>query len=654
MRDIASLSTTQAAVSSSDSYLISLSELKTYIETATQLSPNFPMSQYGGMKDREKLSTSSMRNSKSNSSKMGLIIGKVNILSASSPCRTTRLMDSTLFSRYLCGVHVGIWSDCVAAGSLSDASLIWTRHLSMNIRVDTKNSSNNSTSGSSVTIPVSDNLSSTNGNTDNYGQSYPNMDGSTMLTAFKSIPDSIPPSEIVAWIRTDILPLLHLLSTAGTGNGFSIASELANELCRRATLSAELLDHPFEALIAAELAVLLVSSIQPSPHFTSCNTASSLSKVKTDVDNDPQPSQLCCRLLKNLQIQAAIWRSWGAQDRPCLFDVESVGLTGLVWRRLWTLRDSEVDICEDITHVIEPLVKQFGGDVDDDLQSWVRDTIEQNVILLDNHPRASALNPFEEEEETTCSLSRLISVVAAIRNPHRRVTSLLLLFQVPAIDRIEEHSLPDEASIISTTTVEGDNVAEDEAASANKKTCTLAEKDRADNTVNRLYLLAQAACLLVEPVAAEALTEAIRLQRRKTLAASYGVISFDPRDRHQIRAAASVIALRGTPHSLRDAIEFASSWGNDSADLTGLLTRAVVHRSTCVALNTPSGCDVSDESILREKEIRNVLGQVPPNRFLAVVEDSCTYLIESLEGICEDSHSSGHYISSFFIDFKFV
>ena len=157
MRDIASLSTTQAAVSSSGSYLISLSELKTYIETATQLSPNFPLSQCGGIKDREKLSSSSKRNSNSDSSKIGLIIGKVNILSASSPCRTPRLMDPTLFSRYLCGVHVGIWSDCVAAGSLSDASLIWTRHLSMNIRVDTKNSSNNSSSGSSVTIPVSDN-----------------------------------------------------------------------------------------------------------------------------------------------------------------------------------------------------------------------------------------------------------------------------------------------------------------------------------------------------------------------------------------------------------------------------------------------------------------------------------------------------------------
>ena len=51
------------------------------------------------------------------------------------------------------------------------------------------------------------------------------------------------------------------------------------------------------------------------------------------------------------------------------------------------------------------------------------------------------------------------------------------------------------------------------------------------------------------------------------------VISFDPRDRHQIRAVASIIALKwGRVHALRDAMEFASSWGTDSADLSGTAT----------------------------------------------------------------------------------
>jgi hypothetical protein len=136
----------------------------------------------------------------------------------------------------------------------------------------------------------------------------------------------------------------------------------------------------------------------------------------------------------------------------------------------------------------------------------------------------------------------------------------------------------------------------------------------------------------VEPSASEALLEAIRLLRTKALAASYGVASFDPRDRNQIRAAASIIALRGRELALRDAMDFASSWGTDSADLSGLLTRAVVHRSTA-----PS----AEEEGTRDQAIRNALVQVPPHSLLAVVEDSCSYLIESLQDTCEEALAAG-------------
>jgi hypothetical protein len=179
-----------------------------------------------------------------------------------------------------------------------------------------------------------------------------------------------------------------------------------------------------------------------------------------------------------------------------------------------------------------------------------------------------------------------VSVSALIDCPRKRIVSLLLLFQVPAVDLIEEHSSTlGELDSDKESSFDQENVkpkCHDNLTSMNVDTelkrmegnqIHRGMRKRGGETVTRLCTLAQAACLLVNAGAAEALTEAIRLRHIKTLAASYGVISFDPRDRHQIRAVASIIALKGgRVHALRDAMEFASSWGTDSADLSGTAT----------------------------------------------------------------------------------
>ena len=196
-------------------------------------------------------------------------------------------------------------------------------------------------------------------------------------------------------------------------------------------------------------------------------------------------------------------------------------------------------------------------------------------------------------------------------------------------------------------------------------------------TIRALCSLAQTTSQEVNTSASEALVEALRLHRIKALARRYGIVSFDPRDKGQIRAAANMIALHTsfdttpdtindasthiTMQPIRDALEFAASWGDDSADLSGMLTRALVHRAT-LSITIASSSSSPSSSLLpsvlsnkaltdaevaaaqtRVETLRAVLACVPPQRMLAVVEDSCSFLLSALSDLCEgdDQADSG-------------
>lgn len=51
-----------------------------------------------------------------------------------------------------------------------------------------------------------------------------------------------------------------------------------------------------------------------------------------------------------------------------------------------------------------------------------------------------------------------------------------------------------------------------------------------------------------------------------------------------------------------------------------------------------------DDGSIRDQAVRNTLTQVPSHRLLAVVEDSCTYLLESLKDITDASLASGTHV----------
>ena len=50
-----------------------------------------------------------------------------------------------------------------------------------------------------------------------------------------------------------------------------------------------------------------------------------------------------------------------------------------------------------------------------------------------------------------------------------------------------------------------------------------------------------------------------------------------------------------------------------------------------------------DDGSIRDQAVRNALTQVPSHRLLAVIEDSCTYLLESLKDITDASLAAGTY-----------
>jgi hypothetical protein len=455
-------------------------------------------------------------------------------------------------------VRANMWMECLRCGALQDASLIMSQHLLE--AMDVTASARILGEHSAESVLTSD----------------------MILKAFRSIPEATSPNDIVSWLRADLLPRLDMWGQAHSyqtfNEGQTLASQLVVELCRRASLSAEALHHPFEALIAAELGVSIASSFSRP-----------LGELPTAMGSIALTSR---SLLKHLQIQASVWRNWRSRNRPSLADVEEVGLCGLVRERLWTLKDSEADIAKDVTGAIKPVLFEFGYDADDVLQSWIADAVSERVVLVDDQNQGQGERSskdcanHDDTEDHCCSLSRLVSVSALIDCPRKRIVSLLLLFQVPAVDLIEEHSSAlGELDSDKESSCDKENVkpkCHDNLTSMNVDTELKRSegnqihrdmRKRGGETVTRLCTLSQAACLLVDAGAAEALTEAIRLRRIKTLAASYGVVSFDPRDRHQIRAVASIIALKGgRVHALRDAMEFASSWGTDSADLSGTAT----------------------------------------------------------------------------------
>ena len=293
------------------------------------------------------------------------------------------------------------WCDLVRTGKLAAASVLMSRHLAFTTSHPTASSSMGGLSLDRVasslcaipdTTPIGHIITTTC-----FHPRYLIHYCTKILNPHQfciSIGDMIP------WITSDILPLLRTRNEPS-----SLAVVLVNDLVRRARVVAHRDGHPFAALAATEMAAKVSASFstpyaQPSPSHNGGDGKKCEDSIQ--------------QLRTHLQLQVAVWRSWGGDyemgERPNLAEVESMGLEGLVWERLSDrgLCD-DVDVAKDVSEKVEPLVQQFGGDLNTLLLGWVEDTVNKCVIV-DPSPDASLLDSQDRLQQDTCTLLRLVTI----------------------------------------------------------------------------------------------------------------------------------------------------------------------------------------------------------------------------------------------------
>lgn len=449
-----------------------------------------------------------------------------------------------------------------------------------------------------------------------------------MLSLLQKIPVSSDSSQLLQFIQTHIMEVIF---------DASVVEELpeaprfvARELSRRALI------YESEASSDAALAVAQQAAEIMSSHIGICSSGSmtisgmhehefiDLNSNALHASNDRDWRQIC-ETCSTLALQQQLLKMWNASHPYA--EVLARGLNGLLFERLWTVQEST--LVEDIQSHVVPLLQYFDTNVDLLLLKWVELSIEQKVIVVDaggksDNDNASLDGSFHAQDADDCdnddetdqiSLTRLMMGTSVVGDSSLRAKAILLLLQVPSVDTVATCK---RRSRFCSRSFDDGSVQESLGSA-------FGEVDGEAGIADRLRALALEVIPQVESALRDSLTEALRLQRIKSLASQYGIESLDPRDKNQIRKAASLISAQyESDASIRDAIEVVQAWSMANFDLTALLTRALVHRAT--ATGTDDFIDMHREDI-----IKAALADVPRARLTAVAEDTLTCLLGMLD-----------------------
>lgn len=394
-------------------------------------------------------------------------------------------------------------------------------------------------------------------------------------------PDDCVLEEYVAWVRDGVVHRLTFFNTSAGSQTAPVDGVVvvAAELVKRACSVERKSGSPVTAVRLAALARDLLSS---TPSATSAACAQLIEEVHA--------------LHNNLLLQNAIWECW--DDRVRLEEVVALGLQGLVFDRIDCA--DEAMLIEDLRANVLPLISEFRADADQLLSDWITETISTRIV--------QAGEDYEEEadnDNTTCTLSRLVKVASVVADRSVQAKIILILLQMPVMEEISLHS------------ANGAGVAKQASGSRHLESTSM------------LCELATAASGFVSAATREALTEATRLLKIKALAASYGVGSFEPRNSKQVRSVVIIIASSvHRPDAVRDALEFASSWGSTSVDMKAVLSRALIQRASNLSLFLSS-------AVRFEEDLKRVLDALPEELKQVVVEDALTFILEDLESVSD-------------------
>ena len=432
---------------------------------------------------------------------------------------------------------------------------------------------------------------------------------------------SVEVEDILTWIQEDILPMVlseaqgSRCESEDTAEETKVAAVI--EICRfiiALSREAETYDtHPFNALSAAEVAVLLSSSLI-TPTVLEVEDFSEVVNLQTEAKS----------LQQVLRLQAALLQNWNQKltyDDICL-----AGLSGALSNHLISVPESELHAC--IATVVRPLIIEFEESLDAMLYDWINETIKSTVISNDDenimdssfHNLKCASEDDDEgtDNGATVQHSRLVIVAAAIQQPEVRAKAILLLLQI----------LP---------------MKSDEICSGGNENLS--------GPLATLSSMVVDVSPLVTADARDALTEALRTRQLRQLARKHGVEGFDPRNIRQAKAVVNVI-IRSIPktskqsshlsvENITDVLTFVDAYSSSSIDTSGLLTKALLYRiipSHFALDKTSSVCSYEDTTSLQV-----AIDHIPVKYVGIVLEDTCSYLVDLIDDIsdcCKDNVSS--------------
>lgn len=396
------------------------------------------------------------------------------------------------------------------------------------------------------------------------------------------IPATCPTDEVVHWIRYGVVARLAVDSTTASSSlvgGLTITAELL----RWAKQLEESTGSPFEALKLLSLARELATS-------TPCAADSSTTALVSDVH----------AMYRHLTLQKAVWEHW--QDEIRLEEVVELGLRGIVFDRIDSVEESGLIV--DIKGKVQSVVGQFGACLDELLRDWIQETISSKLVQAGGNEDTAQ----DADDGDKCTLSRLVLVAAAISDRSIQARMVLTLLQMPVLEDVSLQSTSPYSDLKSSVT----------------------PGNHQNESTRMLCELAATAMDYVDGATRDALTEATKLLKIKALAASYGVENFEPRNSKQVRAV--VILIASSLHRLeavRDAVEFASSWGSSSVDMSAVLTRAIVQRSTNAKV-------FSTQNSSFDEQLKRAIEYLPEELVQVVLEDSLIYLLDDLTDVSEE------------------
>jgi hypothetical protein len=361
------------------------------------------------------------------------------------------------------------------------------------------------------------------------------------------IPVAVSALDLCAYVQEVGMPAVSALRDHDSTQ--KLALGLAAELCKRGmavvngTSAAASTQH-FAALHLGVLALKFINttpntdprlSLQAQKDGNQKALATPVGKVQALYQ---QLRTLCC--LRTVYYYASI------EETLSLGSVAEFGLTGLLFNRLWDVEVPSSQSVESIAQtlssvfdkeldsVVKPAAEYFSLNVDDLLKQWIEQSVAERVIVLESMSLTNGRSEEDLEEprddtDSNVCLWKLTEAVKRIQCISNRADVLLLLLQLPVIADCKQAHLGNTATSVPKTVEDAIGTVSTLCRAAQECVNMLSSTQTGVESTNQQR---------------DKLIEALRLQKIRTVAASYGVVCLDPRDPVQIKSAAYLIASK--------------------------------------------------------------------------------------------------------------